>query len=238
MRSLHPWPIFPRDLEPPAERSLALQFVLQEFLSSYQLLERLENATLEKLSEVSSHLDSFLLSSLNNPFAQKGGALNKLCFYCEILLQASKIEDGMILVDLEEMQNAIMKTRSKVIVWKKKSPLPEEIGLEFTNLYNQLRKKFSSFFSSLIAFLRESRTDENVLFYLIEHRNEFNLYLGPKTIENLLSSFFPAGYHELRATICEGYTRRGFGEFYAEQEPLLDALEWETHGCPSQSPTC
>ena len=237
MYNLHPWPIFHRDLDPPTERSLALQFVLQEFLSSCHCLERLENASSEELPAISSYLDQFLLSSLNNPFAQKGGALNKLCFYCEILLQASKIGNETILIDLEEMQHPIMKVRSKMILWKKQAPLPEEISSAIAELCDQLRKKFISFFSSLSPFLIESRTDENVLLYLIEHRQTFNFYLGQKTIENLLSRCFPAGYHELRATICEGYTRRGFGEFYTKQEPLIDTLERETYGCLSQSPT-
>jgi hypothetical protein len=229
MRSLHPWPTFPRDLEPPAARSLSLLFVLQEFLSSCQLVERLENAApQEEPEDVSSRLNLFLLSSLDNPFAQKGGALDKLCFYCEILLQGSKVGDEAVLVVLEEMRNAVMKIRSKLIFWKKKAPSREEIIEEFRELYGQLKKKLASFFSSLLPFLKESRTDENVLLYLVEHREEFNLYLGENTIENLLSSFFPSGPHELRAMICEGYTRRGFSAFYAEQEPMLDALEWET----------
>src|SRR5690348_508319 len=103
MRSLHPWPTFPRDLEPPAARSLSLLFVLQEFISSCQLVERLENAAPEsELDVISTRLNHFLLSSLDNPFAQKGGALDKLCFYCEILLQGSKVGDEAILVVLEE----------------------------------------------------------------------------------------------------------------------------------------
>ncbi len=238
MRSLYTWPTFPRDLEPPAARSLSFLFVLQEFLAACRLVERLENAAPEgDLGGISSRLDLFLLSSLDNPFAQKGGALDKLCFYCEILLQGSKVSDETILVLLEEMQNAVMKIRSKLIFWKKKAPLREEIEAEFMELYKQLHRNLASFFSSLHAFLKESRTDENVLLYLVEHRKEFNLYLGENAIENLLSVFFPSGPHELRAMICEGYTRRGFGAFYAEQEPMLDALEWETHGCPSPSPT-
>jgi hypothetical protein len=233
MRSLHPWPIFPSNLEPSASRSLSLQFVLQEFLSSCQLVERVENATPEELQGVVAQLDQFLLSSLDNPFAQKGGALDKLCFYSEILLRASKIGDEAILMSLEEMRNAIMKIRSKLILWRKRIPTRDEIHAEFSALYHTLRNKLAEFFSSLYPFLKESRTDENVLLFLIEHRKEFNLYLGPKKIENLLSDFFPAGPDELRAAICEGYTRRGFGAFYASQEPMLDALEWETQGCHS-----
>jgi hypothetical protein len=237
MRSLHPWPTFPRDLDPPTARSLSLLFVLQEFLSSCRFVEKLEQAIPGELNSISSQLDRFLLSSLENPFAQRGGALDKLCFYCEILLQGSKVGDEKVLVILEEMRNAVMKIRSKLFTWKKNVPSRSEITSEFSELRAKLKSKLSSFFLSLHAYLKESRTDENVLLYLIEHRKEFNLYLGPKTIENLLNSFFPSGPHELRATICEGYTRRGFGAFYAEQEPILDALEWETNGCPSQTPT-
>ena len=237
MRSLHPWPSFPPDLDPPAARSLSLLFVLQEFLSSFQLVERMENAAPEGILGISSHLDKFLLFSLDNPFSQKGGALDKLCFYCEILIQASKVSDETILVVLEEMRNSVMKIRTKLNFWKKNIPTRSQLHLEFTELYSNLHNHLYSFYSSLHSFLKESRTDENILLYLIEHRSEFNLYLGAKTIENLLNGFFPAGPHELRAAICEGYTRRGFAAFYAQQEPLLDALEWETHGCPSQSPT-
>jgi len=238
MRSLHPWPTFPPDLDPPAARSLSLLFVLKEFFAACQLIERLENGVPEELGAVSSHLDLFLLSSLDNPFVQKGGALDKLCFYCEILLQASKVDDESILVILEEMRNGIMKVRSKLLFWKKKLPTQEEIRSDFTELYKRMHDHLASFFSSLLPFLKQSRTDENVLLYLIERRKEFNLYLGAKTIENLLNGFFPSGPHELRAVICEGYTRRGFAEFYSKQEPLIDALEWETEGsCPVPSPT-
>jgi hypothetical protein len=147
------------------------------------------------------------------------------------LLQTSKIEDERILTVLEEMRNVIMKVRSKWIFWKKRAPATSEIHLEFSDLYGRLRSALTSFFSSLSNFLKESRTDENVLLYLIEHRKAFDLYLGHRIIENLLSGFFPGGCHELRAAICEGYTRRGFALFYAEQESLLDDFEREFQGC-------
>ena len=98
------------------------------------------------LGGISSRLDLFLLSSLDNPFTQKGGALDKLCFYCEILLQGSKVSDETILVLLEEMRNGVMKIRSKLIFWKKKAPLREEIETEFTELYKQLHRNLASFF--------------------------------------------------------------------------------------------
>src|SRR3990167_5451505 len=226
MRSIHPFATFPSSLDLTSERSLSLLFVLQELLFSLQLLQRLEKQTPETVADISPHLNKFLLSSLTAPLGQQGGALDKLCFYSEILLQASKVGDETLLLILEEMRNAIMKLRSKLLFWKKKVPVHQEIGFECKDLHRQLLSKLLSFFNALRSFLKESRTDENVLLYLIEHRGHFNRHLGVQTIETLLQHFFPAGPEELRATICEGYTRRGFAAFYAKQEPLLDALEW------------
>lgn len=232
MRSFHPWPIFPHDLDPPAAKSLALLFILQELLSSLQLLDQAENHIPTDLSDIYNQLEKFLLFSLDNPFTKNGGGLDKLCFYCESLLQASKISDDALLLILEEMRNSILNVKSRLVTWKKKLPSKEELQPNLAALYGELHKKFRAFFSSLSLFLHESRTNENILIYILEHRVQFNSYLGPRTIENLLCRLFPSGPCELRAAICEGYTRRGFTDFYAKQEPLLDAIEWEASSCP------
>src|SRR5689334_18778419 len=102
MRSLNPWPIFPANLDPPVARSLSLQFILQELIRSYKLLHHLQiltpqqivgNELAEELAAIAKELEKFLLFSLESPFSQKGGVLDKLCFYSEILLQASKIKE-------------------------------------------------------------------------------------------------------------------------------------------------
>lgn len=232
MRSFHPWHIFPHDLEAPAAKSLALLFILQECLASLQLLERSKNNIPTEFPDASRQLEQFLLFTVDNPFAQNGGVLDKLCFYCESLLQASKIGDDALLLILEEMRNLILNIKSRLVAWKKKLLSQEEARLNLVAFYDELDKKFRAFFSALSVFLKESRTNENILLYILEHKDKFNCYLGPRTIENLLCRLFPSGPCELRAAICEGYTRRGFSEFYAMQEPLIDAIEWETSSCP------
>lgn len=144
----------------------------------------------------------FVLHEFLNCFKKSHARLSKLSFYSEALLKAFKMQDESLLLQIDEIQN-VRKQEAK-------------------------SEKLSSFFSSLIPFLQESKTDENILLFLVEKAKEFNAYLGPRTIENLLQEFFPAGPHELRAMICEGYTRRGFHAFYRAQEPMLDALEWES----------
>ena len=142
---------------------------------------------------------------------------------------------------LEEMRNAILRMKSKMIGWKKTPAVQgsvqpfDEILSSLSELYSELHAKLCRFFLALTLFLQEARSDENVLLYLIEHKHEFNSFLGARTIEQLLQRFFPAGHPQLRAAICEGYTRRGFSTFFAEAEPLIDSIEWDTP-CSSSLP--
>lgn len=238
MRSLYPWPTFPFNLDLPIARSLSIQFILQELLTSFDLIHDLKLATplqlqganlKEELICISKELEKFLLFSLDNPIGLKSSALDKLCFYCEILLQASHIGDTKILMLVDEMRNAVLSTKSHIFVSKKNRDLPSltDILNRLMTLYTQLKIKLDEFFLALSPFLKEARSDENVLIYLLEHKEKFNSYLGPRCIEDLFRSFFPSGYDQFRAAIFEGYTRRGFTQFLATVEPLLDALEVE-----------
>lgn len=234
MRSLNPWPIFPSNLDPPVARSLSIQFILQAVLDCFPLLQDLRKNTPHYLKNsplqdailsISRELEDFLRISLENPFAQKGSVLDKLCFYSEILLQSSHVKESEVPNLLEEMRNMILKTKSKMIICRKNI---EEVQTQFMELYDHLFQKLCSFFDAFTPFLKEARYDENVLIYLIENKDRFNTYVGARKIEDLLQSFFPAGHSQLRAAILEGFTRRGFTTFLASVEPLIDAIEWDT----------
>lgn len=212
MRSLHPWPLFPPNLDRLAAHSLSLLFTLEELLTAFTLLEQLPNPCSSK------DLEKLLLFSLENPLAQKGGSLDKLCFYCEILLQASEREEEEIPMLLEQMRSCILLSKSKLI---KKSdamaPFRKEIA-----------EKLALFFTALRPFFFQARSNENVLMRLLERRERLNHFLGPRTVENLLRELFPLGIEELRVVMSEGYARRGFEDFFFQQEPLIDALEWDS----------
>ena len=241
MRSLHPWPIFPSNLDPPVARSLSIQFILQGLGDSFQLLRHLEVFTpyrlagtnlKEELASIAKELEKLILFSLENPFSQKGSALDKLCFYCDILLQASPINGSEILRILEELRTPMLKVKTKLNTWKKIPAPLLQIQEDLKELYSTLYRKFCCFFKALHPYLKEARSDENVLTYLIENKDSLNSFLGQHHIEEMLQSFFPAGHAQLRAAIIEGYTRRGFTDFLAKVEPLIDAIEWETQVCP------
>jgi hypothetical protein len=247
MRSLNPWPVFPSNLEAPVARSLSIQFILQTVIDAFDLMRELQDSTplqlkglslQEEIQSVSKDLEKIYLFSLENPFAQKGSVLDKLCFYSEILQRASHLNDPEMTIVMEEMRKSILIVKSKIMIWKKmptRYPLKEMME-QLMELYSDLYQKLGRYFMALSPFLKEARSDENVLIYLIENKDKFNRYLGKRRIEELLQSFFPAGHDQLRAAIYEGYTRRGFSTFLTSVEPLIEAIQWEPQCHSPMSP--
>jgi len=219
-----PWIQFPRHLNPPTIRSLSLLFILQEFSERIEQVQRLEELQGKSpallggnFREEALELISFF--SLNKTYPSASIFPNKLCFYCDILLQASRIGDSPLLDELNRMSMFILETRSSLY--------PEMEGLN-ASFFQEFRGKISSIFSLLLPFLYEARSDENVLVKLLELRNVLECALGLGTIESVLRSFFPGGHAHLRTLIFEGLTRRSFTHFLSEKEPLIDAIEWES----------
>lgn len=238
MRSLYPWPLFPPDLEPPAARSLSLQLALQEWICSYDLIEALEKKPpriippeqfLQELETLSKELQKLLLFSIESPFSQKPGTLDKLCFYSDELLQASHIIDREPIGHLlNHMRDALLNFRTRLSSWRRKIPSSSVLSYDIEQLCRILSQRLTEFYEALYPFFEEARSDENVLFYLIEQKDSLNRHLHPKKVEHLLARLYPSGPTHLRAILCEGYTRRGFSAFYARHEALIDSIDWTT----------
>jgi hypothetical protein len=212
-----PWLTFPPHLTPPTIRSLSLCFILQEITHRFEQIERLKVA---KPEEFTDEICTFF--SLDSPYPKIGICPDKLCFYSDILVQASRIRDESLQQKLNDMRASILQCRSKLFL-KNTNELST-----LSSFFSDFQQKLSSFFFAITPFLHEAKTDENVLLKLIEHRQTLNTYLGLNAIEKLLNEFFPTGLDHLRAIISEGLTRRGFSSFLLEKESLIDSIRWES----------
>ena len=224
MRSFNPWASFPLNLEKPVARSLSIQFILQELSLCFQFIASL--SIKDALQNVETELEKLLLFSFVNPFAQKRSMLDKLCFYCEILLQNSIEHDCEALLLLEEMRTHVLKMKSQLNSWKKLQAPIESMQKQFDLSLDVLTQKLQLFFHSLLPFFQEGRSDENMLAYLLEKKDCLNPFLGSFTVDVLLQQLFPRGKVQLHATIQEGYRRRGFLDYFKKIEPILDELKW------------
>ena len=239
MRSLHPWPLFPSHLTPSAARSLSLQFLLQEFILAFTYLERVqikfrETGHILSTDAIYNELDQWLLFSVEKPLSQKGGSIDNLCFYSEILIKNSTVEEADIPMFLESLRLSAFRMKSKVLSFHSR----DKKGLidALLALIQESKNHLQQFFSTFPLFFEESREDENILFFLIEQKDKLNRHLGDRTVDKVLNRLFPKGPRELRAALYDGYARRGFLDFFAKHKALIDTLEWEKELCPPSHP--
>lgn len=190
--------------------SHCLLFIFQEIIGLSEFLERAK-----KDPPSSAELSPKAFSSLD-----------KLCFYCDLLLQASKIPEGAVVAMIEDIHCSVLQLKTRLTLLKK--PLEAKF-------LKTLQQKLAALFSALLPHLQEVKMDENVLIYLIEQKKKWNALLGNQAIEQLLNRFFPEGRSQLRSLLSEGFTRRGFASFFAEKEPLLDAIQWDSSCAPPPS---
>ncbi len=248
MRSLNPWPLFPAPLPPQAAASLSLQFLVQELLLALRWLGEIEGQE-ESVEGISSQLEKLLLFSLEHPLTQKGGVLDKLCFYINILLEHSSAgEDEKILQQVQSVKDRALRLRSSISLCRRsnlkdahffsskpQSLQRENIPLEASKgifaAWNELIQTTQTYlkelFVCLFPFFQEFRQDENLLFLLIEQKEPLNQYLGHQAVEAVLAHLFPQGTCSLRETLYNGYARRGFLDFYSRNEELIESVDWE-----------
>jgi len=223
MRSSYFWPSFPTDLKTSNVRTLSLLFMLQEWGLAMKQLKKIKGLENSKLLAM---LEKFLLFSAENPFTKNGGFLDKLCYYSDLLIKASKIDEEKILALLEEMETTILQIKSTLTKHKKKAPKIELQPKDVRDSFRILDKQFIDFFFALVPYIHQSRTDENIIMYLLEKKEEINQLLAHPVIDELIFLFFPDGPSHLRVILYEGFTRRGFSSLLKEKESLINGLKW------------
>lgn len=223
------WLNFPPHLSSPSIRSLSILSILDELSKTFELIldfQKKAQSNPNDLVESESFLHFF---SLLQSFPKTGIFPDKICFYSDILQKASKIENNFVDLVLEEIRSEVLHLRFQISEWKKKTSKHFEMQSNLVSMLQMIQEKQRLLFTAFLPFLREAKTDENVLLSLIEKRKLLNPFIAPLSIEKLLQEFFPNGHTHLKATIHEGFIRRGFSAFLSEKELLIDAIEWDSN---------
>lgn len=225
MRSLHPWPFFPASLPPQAAASLSLQFLIQELLFTFDWLDDMQTKVQPTIDQICSELRKFLPHCLEDPLSQKGGFLDKLCFYINILSKhSSTSQDKIFRQRLNTLSSLTLELYGKIFALKMPT---QSILEEWSAFIHETKQHLHQLFSDLFSYLQEFSHDENLLFLLIEQKDPLNQYLGHQAIETILARLFPQGPSSLREILYNGYARRGFLDFYARHEKLIESIDWE-----------
>lgn len=226
MHHLNSWPLFPALLPSEAAAPLSLQFLIKGWLKAASWLETAHRQIDVSERELASSLEVWLLSSLAGPLAPEEGILDRLSFYADILASGTPIDEGSkLLRHLESMKHDAGELRIDLLFSKSaQNRNARDLWIEWIE---RSKEKLKILFDLFFVFFQEFRQDENLLFLLIEQKERLNQYLGEQAVESILCRLFPQGVCTLRETIYNGYARRGFLDFYARNEELIESVDWK-----------
>lgn len=217
--------------------SLLFQFILADFLKTFSHIQEVERiydqmeATLIKrrlhggvehyLTELLSILPSLtgsqsvIASEISFPWTAEKGSLNKLRHYCYLFVHRSKSEDKDIAnmnVCVSKAFHSALQCREVILSLQQES-LENTSVPSYVTLYQLLDRLIDNMrrVSRLILrILIQYRTDENVLYFLLRHREDFDRLYKTQFVIKILKKMYPRGIKEAGELLVEKYSRRGF----------------------------
>jgi hypothetical protein len=210
--------------------SLLFQFILSEFLEVYRETQGLllKRNSIHELSQGLMTLTGSPQDPLRIfPGNRQSGVLAKLKNYCSLLSQnADSTEKEPI-----AMQHYVDKAWLHCI---------EAFDLlhdthkdkDQSTLIHTIEKTCSALrgFSRLIVRLfAQFRDDENVIFFVLRHHNQFDALYGPRFVVKLFCRLYPKGLKEAGHFLIKKYGHRGFDNLLPLVNAKISELEAIEH---------
>ncbi len=232
--------------------SLLFQFILAEFLSSFKKVQEIENAYDQMESNLikqrlrggaNSYLTQLLhaipaltgsqmviVSEQSVSWAAEKGSLNKLRHYCYLFTNRSSAEDKDIInmnVCVSKAFHSSLQSR-EVILSLQREPQDSNRVPNYVALYQLLDRLIDNMrrVSRLILrIIMQYREDENVLYFLLRHREKFDALYKTEFVVKILKKMYPKGIKEAGSLILEKYAKRGFDNLLSSISTHMSKLE-------------
>lgn len=198
--------IFPFSPFPPAmmwekrNRSLLIQFIIAALISAYR--ELLHNATDKGIL---SHEKRFFPYDWAYPY----GHLNKVREHAMILEH--------VFPELEKQAMQFKQLLDKVIL---------SLMGKTLSIINKAKKSLPEIFLALEPFIEGCKENENLIFFLLQQKEEIDLLIHPKYLYAFLVRLHPTGLAELCEKLCDNYHHRGFYFLIPEIKRLIAKFDY------------
>lgn len=144
------------------------------------------------------------------------GSLAKLKNYCAFFLEKDEKEDHRLSA-LHRCANrawilclhSLDLLRSSREFDDDNQPLDQELLCRSLEKVSHHMRRIARLLTE-IAF--EFRRDENVIFFFLRHRKDFDELIGPHFVAQLIKRMFPQGFSSATTFVTERYLARGFHE--------------------------
>jgi hypothetical protein len=211
--------------------SVTVQFILHEFLQVLSSLRALETITLKLISKKgegrAKDWNSFrdclyeLTGSEEDyqpglPWMVLEGSLHRLYNYCYAF--ASK--RGKHHDEAEELKDQVERSLKQALYLRELLPcspgsrcvVEPECGAKVLKNAETLIRSLHKSSRFLCKKLHDFSHEEDVLFYLLQHRVLFDLLFPETTLSTLFLKMYPKGLEQVEQFLIRQYTKRGFDE--------------------------
>lgn len=146
----------------------------------------------------------------------ESGAFTKLRNYCALYARLGDDEDRQAF-DLHQITDVIWLTLGHCLKHlRDEGEIPQPLLKKIFQLETRL-------LGALKKIIFDFREDENVLFFLLRHRQALDLMFGEKFVHKTLTRLFPDGLKEAQQFILARYQKRGFNTLTTEIEQLVQS---------------
>ena len=210
-RSLHP--------------SLLFQFWLAQFLHSYaatQVIEGLYNATslgettpkpiviereklLEAIKELSGQVTSYAPTF---PWTVHQGSVKALVHYSHLLYK--KQPRASIIERSERAYRQARLAKIHLIAWKEEETISQLHLKALGRAIQSLIRNMHRIGQHLLKEIPTYAHDENVIFFLLRHREEFDTLFVAPIVKELLDKMYRGGSAQAEQHLIRQYSKRGF----------------------------
>ena len=208
--------------------SLLFQFILSETLATLRFTKQLLEA---EPAEAASALKN-LVGTLNDPYrlfswAPENGTLAKLKAYCSYFAHSAEPYDNVLipmvhtaeqswllsLVCLDDLRH-FERTRQGGGSAAKLTKSIKELASALNRLAKLIAKLIEQFWN-----------DENVIYFILRHRREFDEVFGDKFVKSLLKKMYLGGVWGAASFLSKRFSKRGFEHLIENIETGIEELE-------------
>jgi len=228
---------------------LLFQFVLSEFLRAYPEVIELHTAfqslkslykgkgtlTDKKLALQRLIRATEILSGASYNYMrifswnQEGGSLNKLNHYCALFTRNApgKIKEPQLIYSFVNQSWLACIQLHDFVVALFDLPVNKwnENLAQIESLESKIYRKMNQFTKHLPTIIQEYSNNENVIFYIVRHHQDFERLLSKTFLKNLFNNIFDGGVKEVKNFLLRRYRRRGFSQLLPIISEKLQELQ-------------
>lgn len=220
-----------------SNHNLLFQFILSEFILVYQEIKHInqiaatlksqENFELEILQRLLHHIVKLAGSSryyMRLLACNDDGLLTKLkCYSVLFCLKQDHMNQRKLYDDVEQLwllSLKIVDTTDSLLLRNS-----ETAKLALHSWLGKFQRSSKRLSNTITSFKMHFRHDENVIFFIMRHKEQFDDLYKPRYVAKLLKKMFPNGLKEAHQFLLSQYGKRGFDSLVPIIQTKMAELE-------------